>query len=116
MIRCYMIEVMKPLPRHEPGEGMHEFFARVSKDGRTARPTPKKGPTVYATEFEARQAIKKIIKYREDKDRFRNKDAAIPDGWPHYQYRPCRILVPVRSVTVRAAFEIPIEDVDTGAA
>ena len=109
--RCYLIEVNSGTERL-PNAHFFEFYARVNKDGNVSRPTETRGPHLFASREEVEKTIDRIKKYKAAEATFQGRE--IPPGvltpltW---KYRAVPVLVPVRTVVVRASFEIPIEGV-----
>jgi len=102
MLRCYIAEVRAP-HRNDGKLFTHQFFARISRDGKVKRPTESRGPTVFASHDEARTHIERAESYREKTARFQRWEDV-----PPWEFRIIPIFVPVRTAIFRQSFEIPL--------
>ena len=107
MIKCYLLDVREKL-KTDPGKSVHLHFGRVAKSGKLTSPGGRRGPTVFATVEETDEAIERVTRYMDAKNQFgKLHESLVPD----LEFVAVAVHVPVKTMTIRTSYEIPISEV-----
>ena len=106
MIKCYLLDVREKL-KTDPGKSVHLHFGRVAKSGKLTSPGGRRGPTVFATVEEIDEAIERVARYMSAQNKFGKLGE---DQIPELEFVAVAVLVPIKTMTIRTSFEIPIQD------